>query len=132
MTSQDEADQSFALAINFSVEMHKAFLILNGGAATALVALMSKDARAPNFTLAVLSFGGGAVATVGAMAIAYCANLSYANHRQDIANGDKKAAQSHHREHVIFQVIWGGIAVIAFALAASGLYEAWLAAPSPR
>ena len=94
----DSSNQHYELAIGLAKEALKALLILNGGAATALIALTDRSADSADYSTAILSFGLGAFFATLAMTVAYLSQLNYANHLFD----DGMGADSYKR-HGFFQ-----------------------------
>lgn len=79
----DESEKHYELAVTLSRDALKALLIVNGGAATALIALMDKSDGAKDYTWAILLFAAGTVSAVICACFGYLSQLNYANHRVD-------------------------------------------------
>jgi hypothetical protein len=94
-----ESEKHFELAVQLSRDALKALLIINGGAATALVALMDKTDHARDYTPAVICFAIGTVLAVISSCFGYLSQLHYANHRMEIENGETVAAAITYRKH---------------------------------
>jgi hypothetical protein len=69
----------FELAVALSRDALKALLLVNGGAATALIALMDKSNGAHDYTHPILLFGAGAVGAVVSTCFGYVSQLNFAN-----------------------------------------------------
>lgn len=110
------SDRHFGYAVNIAVEGLKALLFLNGGAATALIALTGNAERGPDYRPAVICFGFGAVFATVAIMVGYFSQLSYANHRLKSEQGiDGPELLKHARAQ------WISIGIVALSLAASGI-----------
>ena len=79
--SDGSGDHHLGHAVDVAIEALKALLLLNGGAATAFIALTGKGQGSIDYSVSVLAFGIGAWLTVLAFAAAYFSQLSYANYR---------------------------------------------------
>jgi hypothetical protein len=101
-----DPDKHFEHAVTLSRDALRALLIVNGGAAAALVALMDKTDGARDYTLAILWFGAGAVFSVLSACFAYFSQLSYAN---GVLNGKHPAtfekSVGDHKRHGRWQAI---------------------------
>ena len=80
MSAEDE--KHFEFAVELSRDALKALLLVNGGAATALIALMDKSGNSKDYTCAVLLFAAGAAGAVVSTCFGYFSQLNYANHRK--------------------------------------------------
>ena len=115
-------DKHFELAVNLSIEGLKALLLLDGGAAAALIALTDKGEGAQNYSMAIVFFGAGAVAAVTAFIFGYFSQLHYANHLVDIEA--KRPFSANYLKHKIFQ----GVAILAvLAALVFGIMGIWKA-----
>ena len=76
-------DKHFELAVALARDALKALLIVNGGAATALVALMDKSNGSKDYTCAIVLFAAGAVFAAVSACFGYISQLCYANHVAD-------------------------------------------------
>ncbi len=123
MTNQS-SDHHFSLAVNLSIEALKALLLLNGGAATALITLTKKSPNGVDFSLAVLIFGFGVFLTVVAMAAGYFSQLAYSNHRlaieQDKAAEGQKQLTCHKRWQYAASIVVG----LSLMASLGGMYVA--------
>jgi hypothetical protein len=72
-------DTHFELAVALSRDALRGLLLVNGGAATALVALMDKSNNNHDYTSSILWFGAGTVGAVISTCFAYFSQLNYAN-----------------------------------------------------
>jgi hypothetical protein len=88
----DDGEKHFELAVALARDALKALLIVNGGAATALIALMDKSNGSRDYTWAVILFAAGAVGAVVSSCLGYLSQLYYANHRM---NGHAGSYRSH-------------------------------------
>lgn len=82
-----EGDKHLELAVQISRDALKSLLLVNGGAATALIALMEKSGR--DYTSAVMWFAAGTVGAVISICFGYFSQLHYANHRLNSASYSK-------------------------------------------
>ena len=97
------SEKHFEMAVELARDSLKALLLVNGGAATALIALMDKTDKAHNYTVPILFFAAGAVGAVVSSCLGYFSQLNYANHRMH--NEDRKSvdAADSHKKHLIWQ-----------------------------
>ena len=98
-----DSEKHFELAVELSRDAQKALLLVNGGAATALVALMEKTGTAHNFTAAIIYFAAATVSSVIASCFGYFSQLNYANHRLSSEQKDDNGARSSHVKHCWWQ-----------------------------
>jgi hypothetical protein len=117
----DESEHHFDLAVQLSRDALRALLLVNGGAATALIALMDKSSGSKDYTCAVLLFAAGAVCAVICTCFGYFSQLNYANHRLD---GQAETYKQHRRWQtatiaVVFVTLSFMIAGIVVAAAAA-------------
>lgn len=126
--TDNSSEHHFQLAVGISIEALKSLLLLNGGAATALIALMGRSTGSPNYTFSVLFFGLGALLAVLSFVAGYFSQLAYANHRLECENADESSAETMLKRHNF----WQGSAIAAVALSviasSSGMVAAFLAA----
>jgi hypothetical protein len=66
-----DTERHFELAVQLSRDALKALLVVNGGAATALIALMDKSRGGKDYTWAIILFGAGTVAAVISACLGY-------------------------------------------------------------
>lgn len=105
MSEHENADKHFELAVTLSRDTLKALLLVNGGAATALIAMMDKSNNSKDYTWAIILFGAGTVGAVISSCFGYFSQLHYANHR---VTGESHAHKMHQR--------WQATTLIAVAL----------------
>jgi len=105
----NDSEKHFELAVALARDALKGLLLVNGGAATALVALMDKSDGGKDYTFAILLFAAGAVSAVISACFGYFSQLNYANHRLD--RNDRS-----YKRHGTFQ------AVTIFAVAITILF----------
>jgi hypothetical protein len=100
----------FELAVTLSRDALKSLLIVNGGAATALIALMDKANGSRNYTTAILLFGAGTVGAVMSACFGYFSQLNFANHIALSGNPLtlKESAQCHKKHRN-----WQGVTIVA-------------------
>ncbi|QGP78117.1 hypothetical protein [Sphingobium sp. CAP-1] len=121
--SDDSSDHHFALTVNIAVEALKSLLIVNGGAATALIALTDKKASGSNFGLSILLFGLAALFNAVTLVVGYFSQLSYSNHRLSYEQNDMLESEKCIRRHQFYQNV--AIALIVGSLIASAAGMAW-------
>lgn len=78
---ENSSDHHFSLAVGISIEALKALLIVNGGAATALIALTGKLPSGTDYSAAILLFGLASLLNALTLVVGYLSQLAYANHR---------------------------------------------------
>jgi len=111
----NDADKHYELAVDLSRDALKAILLVNAGAASALIALTDKTSK--DYSLAVLLFGCGAIAAVVSTCLGYLSQLYYANHRLDVSQGDD-GGPSHSRHQLYQTMIWIAVAAsLVFSVA---------------
>jgi type III secretory pathway component EscT len=76
-----ESEKHFEMAVDLARDALRGLLLVNGGAATALIALMDKSGGRHDYTFAILWFAAGSVAAVISSLLGYFSQLYYANHR---------------------------------------------------
>jgi len=121
------SDHHFGLAVSLSIEALKALLLLNGGAATALIALTDKTQGTVPYGPAVAAFGFGAFLTVVAFACGYFSQLAYANHR--FAHDHEQDGKNAHVNHLRWQRGAIVCVVLAFVAWVLGMLLALCATP---
>ena len=123
--------EHFALDTKIAIEALRSLLLVNGGAATALIALTAKTQGGPEYGLPVLLFGFAALLNAITLVIGYFSQLAYANHVLAIENSDLKNAQKQLGKHGVKQ--WAAIATLAVSLAVSvgGMYTAFRVTSAP-
>ena len=114
--SESGSDVHYAHAVNAAIEAVKSLLLVNGGAATALIALKSQGDA--DLGLPVLLFGLAALLNSFTLVLGYFSQLNYANARAAIENGQIEESREGMRMHGRFQTI--SILVILLSLIASG------------
>ena len=125
--AHESSNHHFGLAVNLSSEALKSLLWLNGGAATALIALTDKQLGSVDYSCAVLLFGLGAFLTVVAMACGYFSQLAYANHRLAVEDADATKAKNKHAWHEGWQKAAIVLVLLGLATSAAGMVNAFLA-----
>ena len=116
--TDSSSDHHFGLAVSISIEALKALLIVNGGAATALIALTEKAPGKPDFGGAILSFGLAALLNAATLVFGYFSQLAYANYRLARESSKAEGADNEIRKHSIYQ--WVAIAILFASLITSG------------
>lgn len=116
MSAIGSSDKHYELAVGIATEALKALLLLNGGAATALIALSSQAGR--DFTSAIVAFGIGAFCAVVAFVVGYFSQLSYGKSVAAYETNRPDEARIFHRNHRVIQII--AIVFILGALFAGG------------
>jgi hypothetical protein len=112
------SDTHFDHAVKLSIEGLKSLFLLNGGAATALIALTDKAPGRPDYSVPIVLFGVASFLSVLTFVVGYFSQLSYANHRLSVESGDSGAAQQAINRHGLCQRI--GICLVCLSLLASG------------
>lgn len=120
----------FTIGSNIAIEGLKSLILVNGGAATALIALTGSTTNAPDYSLAVIFFGAGAVLSVMSFAAAYFSQLSYANHCLEYEKENGYAAASALRGHHRYQNITLTLVALSITVAFVGICLAFLSAAS--
>lgn len=123
MSEHESADKHFELAVALSRDALKALLLVNAGAAGALVALMDKTSNSKDYALAILLFGSGAVAAVVSYALGYFSQLNYANHKLDVAL--KRDGSHSYFKHNTFQILTLIFVAIALMFSITGMIAAY-------
>jgi amino acid transporter len=117
------SDKHFEHTVNLARDALKSLLIVNGGGATALIALMQKDAS-HDFTSAVILLAAATVATVVAYCLAYFSQLNYANGQLALEGEDARNAVQYHNWHCKLQAVTIVVLTITLALMVSGMVTA--------
>ena len=118
--SDKSSDHHLGLAVNISIEGLKALLLLNGGAATAFVALSGQTNGSRDYSFAILAFGVGATFAVAAFLAAYFSQLSYGNHRLELEKMNNMQQKKEYKDHHFWQTIafvFVGLSLAAKAIA---------------
>jgi len=123
----NSSDHHFALTVNISIEALKALLIVNGGAATALIALSSKSPDGLNFGVAVLLFGLAALLNSVTLVTGYFSQLAYANHRLAFEQQDMAEATKCIKQHDCWQLVAVGIVMVSLIVSAAAMFCAFRA-----
>jgi hypothetical protein len=89
-----DSEKHFEFAVNLARDALKSLLLVNGGAATALIALTDKTNGSKDYSGAIILFGVGAVFSVVSTCFGYFSQLNYANHRMEMED-DQNATRSH-------------------------------------
>lgn len=108
---ENRQDIHAGLAVDLAKEALKGLLLVNGGAATALLALASHGENVQKFGQSILLFGLGALVTVIAMFVGYFSQLSFAN--------------DHHKSHLTLQVIAILLVVTSVTFSGFGFWTAF-------
>lgn len=122
-----QGDQHLDRAIDVSIEALKALVLVNGGAATALIALTDKSGAGATYATSVLLFGLGAFFGMLAFAAGYLSQLSYGNHRFAFEQGSTASADSAFKAHNRWQNIALGLVAASLLSASGGMISAFLA-----
>lgn len=117
-------DKHFGHAVTISIEALKALLLVNGGAATALIALKTKGGG--SFVLPVLFFGLAALLNAVTLTLGYFSQLKYANFRLLEESGRPDEAATSLRSHKRWQALAIVVLVISLAASALGMMTAFL------
>ncbi|HEY4943594.1 MAG TPA: hypothetical protein VII56_19355 [Rhizomicrobium sp.] len=116
----DDAERHYELAVALSRDVLKGILLINGGAASALIALTDKTSK--DYSLAVLWFGCGAIAAIVSTAFGYFSQLYYANHRLNVGQGDSGTRS--HQFHQLYQALAILSVIASLALSVLGMMVA--------
>ena len=117
--SENSSEHHFALAVTVAVEALKALLLVNGGAATALIALSDKSMGYSKYGTAVLLFALAALLNAVTLVVGYFSQLAYANHRFSREQNDVGGANANFKWHRISQI--AAICFVLMSLLASAL-----------
>lgn len=112
------SEAHFDHAVKLSIEGLKSLFLLNGGAATALIALTDKTSGRPDYSVPIVLFGIASFLAVLTFVVGYFSQLSYANYRFSVENDQYTAADQAIDRHVLYQRI--GICLVCLSLVASG------------
>lgn len=123
------SDQHLELAVKLSIEALKSLLLLNGGAATALIALSDKSEKS-DYGIAIILFGLGAILSVLAFIFGYFSQLQYANSRWASEYSNHAEVNKRHKQHLIFQKITLVVVALSLVASASGMWSAYHATTS--
>lgn len=115
----------FGYAVSLSIEGLKSLFLLNGGAATAMIAITDRTPGSPNYAMPTIYFGGAAFLAVLTFAVGYFSQLSYANHRFNHGNGQASAADLEFRRHNALQNIAIMLVSVSLVLSGCGMYQAF-------
>ena len=124
MTMDLSGDKHFGHAVTISIEALKALLLVNGGAATALIALKTKGGG--SFVLPVLFFGLAALLNAFTLTLGYFSQLSYANSRLQQETGSPDKAITSSCNHNRWQACAIVVLMISLAASAGGMVTAFL------
>jgi hypothetical protein len=116
-----DTEKHFEFAVELSRDALRGLLIVNGGAATALIALMDKSDGSRDYTWAIILFAAGAVGAVVSNCFGYFSQLNYANHRMD-------GSTSSYKGHRTWQVATILVVGVTLVLMVSGIITAALSA----
>ena len=123
MTIDLSGDKHFGHAVTISIEALKALLLVNGGAATALIALKAKGGG--SFVLPVLFFGLAALLNASTLTLGYFSQLNYANSRFQEESGSPDEATTSWRSHIRWQAFAIIVLMISLAASAGGMVTAF-------
>ena len=121
---ENSSKDHFSFAVNIALEAIKSLLLVNGGAATALIALTSKADSGIDYTWSVLFFGCGALLNCLTMILGYFSQLHYANSTMASENRNDHLVIAEHRLHVRYQYIAIIILVISLIFSSLGMVHA--------
>src|ERR1700747_1297816 len=93
------SDTHFDHAVNLSIEGLKSLFLLNGGAATALIALTDKAPGTPDYSVPTVLFGVASFLAVLTFVVGYLSQLSYANHRLFTEIREREKAKREIKRH---------------------------------
>jgi hypothetical protein len=125
LVANKDVEEAQKHAVTISIEALKALLIVNAGAAGALIALMDRGRSSSDYSSAVGLFGVGALLTVIAFIIGYYSQLSYAEHCAQEKGA--KAAKAF-RAHYIWQAAALTLVVVSVAASLAGMADAYIIA----
>ena len=125
IVADNSSEQHYALAVSIALEALKALLIVNGGAATALIALTGKAQDGPNYSLSILLFGLAALLNAATLTIGYFSQLSYANHRFAIEHEDTDGTTKNFKMHCAWQYCAMAVVLASLAASAAGMFFAF-------
>ena len=122
---KNSSKEHFAHAVNIALEAIKSLLLVNGGAATALIALTNKTENGMDYSTSVLFFGCAALLNCFTMIIGYFSQLSYANSIFLSEIGETVGASEHHRWHGHLQKAAIGILCLSLVCSSIGMAYAF-------
>ena len=125
--SENSSEHHFALAVTVAVEALKALLLVNGGAATALIALSDKSMGHSKYGTAVLFFALAALLNATTLVVGYFSQLAYANHRCYREQDDGGKAEASFKWHCISQTVAICLVLASLLASAAGMTCAFLA-----
>lgn len=121
--SENGSDAHYAHAITTALEAIKSLLLVNGGAATALIAIMTKGQT--DFARAIVLFGVAALLNAATFIIGYFSQLNYANARAAVEDG--RSPYRNRKMHGRFQTIAIVVVVASLCFSVAGMVMAYLA-----
>lgn len=130
--TENSSDHHFTLTVNLAIEALKALLLVNGGAATALIALTEKAHSGSNFTTATVLFGAAALLIAATFVVGYFSQLAYANHRLAVEQSDTGDAEKQSTTHRICQGLAAGFVIISLGISGWAMICAFIAASAPH
>jgi hypothetical protein len=119
------AVEHFKLAVGLATEALKSLIFVNGGAATALIALMNSASYSADFSIAALVFGLSSLLNAITMAVGYLSQLSYANSIQSAEYSNNVDASKFHKTHGICQTIAMFTLTLGFVCSFLGGFSAY-------
>ena len=125
--SEKSSEHHFALAVTVAVEALKALLLVNGGAATALIALSDKSMGHSKYGNAVLFFALAALLNATTLVVGYFSQLAYANHRFYREQDDVGNAEASFKWHNVGQIAAICLVLMSLLASAAGMSFAFLA-----
>lgn len=123
--SNSASDQHFAHAVATAHEAIKALLLVNGGAATALIALKTKGDA--DFALPVLFFGLAALLNAFTFVIGYFSQLQYANARVAEEAGLLAQSSASMKSHGTFQKVAIIFVIVSLIASTAAMVTAFIA-----
>jgi hypothetical protein len=120
----------FALGVNIAIEALKSLLFVNGGAATALVALADKTKGSLDYGLPVLLFGCAALLNATTLVVGYFSQLTYANHTLAIEQSEHASAEALIKMHARLQHVAILLLIFSMAFSVGGMATAFRATSS--
>lgn len=118
------SNRQFQAAIRIAVDTQGALLLLNGGAALALIATTSRSDARHSYALSIACFGTAALAAVIGLVLSYFSQLSYAGAVREAENDDLVKAGAMRERYEIFSRL-----AISFVMLSIGvcLFSLWTA-----
>lgn len=123
--SENGSDAHYALAITTAQEAIKSLLLVNGGAATALIAIMTKGQT--DFARAIVLFGFAALLNAMTFVFGYYSQLAYANARAADERCQSDMALMYMQKHSRRQKVALSILVTSLGCSVAGMVTAYLA-----